>query len=200
MESIGMQINKELIGNLIVLLAEKCTPLYHTKLIKMLYLIDEEAVKDSGIPITWLDYKLWKSGPVDPAIFNIRDTFKDYVSAQKEENITGDTHTVIIPKKKFEDDEFSEYDMEIINRIIETHKNDTASDLLSLTNAPGSLWDITRKENDIAFSISDFSDVSIDMKRLVEEDKQKYTNYIRALDNACFSLYLKKRSIGKTVQ
>ena len=61
---LGIQVNKDKIGNLIVLLAGRLKPLYHTKLIKLLYLIDEEAVKDGGIPITWLDYKAWQYGPV----------------------------------------------------------------------------------------------------------------------------------------
>lgn len=195
MESIGMQINKELIGNLIVLLAERCAPLYHTKLIKMLYLIDEEAVKNSGIPITWLDYKVWQFGPVDPALFYIHNNFKEYVSTEKEETPMGDSHTIIVPKKKFEDDEFSEYDMEIINKVIETYKDNTASNLVDLTHAPGSLWDVTKKENELDFSIANISDISMDMKRLVKDDELKSMSYSEALDSACFSSSLKKKAI-----
>lgn len=190
-----MQINKELIGNLIVLLAKKCAPLYHTKLIKMLYLIDEEAVKDSGTPITWLDYKVWQLGPVDPAVFFIYPNFKEYISTQKEETPTGESHTIILPKKEFEDDEFSEYDLDIINRTIEKYKDNTASDLVDLTHAPGSLWDITKKENELDFSIANISDVSMDMKRLVENDARKSLNYSEAYDSACFSSSLKKKTI-----
>ncbi|HEY5570416.1 MAG TPA: type II toxin-antitoxin system antitoxin SocA domain-containing protein, partial [Bacteroidales bacterium] len=59
---IGIQVNKDKIGNLIVLLATRLKPLYHTKLIKLLYLIDEEAVKEDGVPVTWLEYKVWQFG------------------------------------------------------------------------------------------------------------------------------------------
>ena len=53
---LGIKVNKDKIGNLMVYLSERISPIYHTQLIKLLYLIDEEAVKDDGVPVTWLDY------------------------------------------------------------------------------------------------------------------------------------------------
>ena len=40
-----------------------------TKALKLLYLIDETAVRQSGSPITWLEYKVWKNGPVASEIY-----------------------------------------------------------------------------------------------------------------------------------
>ena len=54
-----------------VYLSERISPIYHTQLIKLLYLIDEEAVKDDGVPVTWLDYKAWQYGPVAPDTYYI---------------------------------------------------------------------------------------------------------------------------------
>ena len=59
---LGIKVNKDKIGNLMVYLSERISPIYHTQLIKLLYLIDEEAVKDDGVPVTWLDYKAWQYG------------------------------------------------------------------------------------------------------------------------------------------
>lgn len=193
MNSLGVQGNKELVGNLIILLAKKCAPLYHTKLIKLLYLIDEEAIRERGIPITWLDYKVWQYGPVDPAVFYIRN-FSEYISSETTISIDGNAATTIIsPKKEFDDDEFSEYDLEIIEKTLVKYQNKTANELVNITHKVGSPWDLTKKENDLDFSIANISDVSIDMSRIVKNDPVKYANYKEAYEGMSFMSVLKSK-------
>ena len=193
MNSLGVQGNKELVGNLIILLAKKCAPLYHTKLIKLLYLIDEEAIRERGIPITWLYYKGWQYGPVDPAVFYIRN-FSEYISSETTTSIDGNAATTIIsPKKEFDDDEFSEYDLEIIEKTLVKYQNKTANELVNITHKVGSPWDLTKKENDLDFSIANISDVSIDMSRIVKNDPVKYANYKEAYEGMSFMSVLKSK-------
>ena len=193
MNSLGVQGNKELVGNLIILLAKKCAPLYHTKLIKLLYLIDEEAIRERGIPITWLDYKVWQYGPVDPAVFYIRN-FSEYISSETTTSIDGNAATTIIsPKKEFDDDEFSEYDLEIIEKTLVKYQNKTTNELVNITHKVGSPWDLTKKENDLDFSIANISDVSIDMSRIVKNDPVKYANYKEAYEGMSFMSVLKSK-------
>ena len=193
MNSLGVQGNKELVGNLIILLAKKCAPLYHTKLIKLLYLIDEEAIRERGIPITWLDYKVWQYGPVDPAVFYIRN-FSEYISSETTTSIDGNAATTIIsPKKEFDDDEFSEYDLEIIEKTLVKYQNKTANELVNITHKVGSPWDLTKKENDLDFSIANISDVSIDMSRIVKNDPVKYAIYKEAYEGMSFMSVLKSK-------
>ena len=193
MNSLGVQGNKELVGNLIILLAKKCAPLYHTKLIKLLYLIDEEAIRERGIPITWLDYKVWQYGPVDPAVFYIRN-FSEYISSETTTSIDGNAATTIIsPKKEFDDDEFSEYDLEIIEKTLVKYQNKTANELVNITHKVGSPWDLTKKENDLDFSIANISDVSIDMSRIVKNDPVKYANYKEAYEGMSFMSVLRSK-------
>ena len=193
MNSLGVQGNKELVGNLIILLAKKCAPLYHTKLIKLLYLIDEEAIRERGIPITWLDYKVWQYGPVDPAVFYIRN-FSEYISSETTTSIDGNAATTIIsPKKEFDDDEFGEYDLEIIEKTLVKYQNKTANELVNITHKVGSPWDLTKKENDLDFSIANISDVSIDMSRIVKNDPVKYANYKEAYEGMSFMSVLKSK-------
>lgn len=186
MDSIGIRLNKNLIGNLMVLIANRCAPLYHTKLIKMLYLIDEEAVKDNGIPITWLDYKVWQYGPVDPATFFIQQNFGSYVDAKKVYNPYGETATLVTAKKDFDKSEFSQYELELINRVIDKYGSKKPSELVEITHAKGGLWDLTKKENDLDFSIANISDVSIDLSRLVKGDPEKYENFKEAEEQMQF--------------
>lgn len=192
MNSLGIQANKELVGNLIILLAKKCAPLYHTKLIKLLYLIDEEAIKERGIPITWLDYKVWQYGPVDQAVFYIRN-FSEYILSKTTTSLDGNTTTIISPRKDFNDDEFSEYDLEIIDKTLAKYQNKTANELVNITHEIGSPWDLTKKESDLDFSIANISDVSIDMSRIVKNDPVKYANYKEAYDGISFMSVLKSK-------
>ena len=75
-------LNKEKIGNLLIYIASNIKPLYHTQLLKLIYLIDEEAVKEDGVPITWLDYKVWKFGPVAQEAYDLKSgsSFNEYVN------------------------------------------------------------------------------------------------------------------------
>lgn len=195
MVSLGVQVNKELVGNIIILLAEKCAPLYHTKLIKMLYLIDEKAIKDSGVPITWLDYKVWQYGPVDPAIFHIKDNFGEYVSAVVNSEYNGVSTTIIKPLRKFNDDELSDYDLDIINEVIEECKDKKACELVHITHEPGSPWDIAKKRNELDFSIANISDAKVDMGVLIESSPEKQARYKESYDHMAFMSVLKSKAV-----
>lgn len=188
---LGIQVNKDKIGNLIVLLAGRLKPLYHTKLIKLLYLIDEEAVKDGGIPITWLDYKAWQYGPVAPETFFIKEEtglFNSYIEKSKK----GDG-TIIKPKVNFDDSEFSDYDLEIIERVITKFGNMSPKDLVKLTHKEGSLWDIAKKENHINFDNSNTtSDCSLDFTRIISDDELKLSNYYGAKETMMFRAQIEK--------
>lgn len=122
--NLGMQINKDLVGNLIILLADRCKPLYHTKLMKLLFFIDQEATKTKGTPITWLDYKAWRLGPVSPELFYSKNKgfnkFSQFVNFES----TGTNNACIVkPIKAFDDSEFSEWDLEIIDNVIQEYGN-----------------------------------------------------------------------------
>lgn len=186
---LGVRVNREKIGNLMVYLATKITPIFHTQLIKLIYLIDEEAVKDDGVPVTWLDYKAWQYGPVAPETYYIKCggmTFLDFVSVMPTEN----NAYHILPKVAFSDKKFSDYDMELIDRIVEKYKDTKPCDLVKLTHQKDTLWDITCKENNIIFD-KDYriSDYSLDFKKLIN-DNIKMENYIGALDTMMFNYQL----------
>lgn len=186
--SLGILANKDKIGNLMILLAERLSPLYHTKFIKLLYLIDETAVKDDGIPVTWLDYKVWQYGPVAPETYFIKDDdhlFAKYIHTKKSEN-----GTLIVPATQFNESSFSEYELEIIDRVILNYGSLSSEDLVLLTHEKDSLWTKTKLENDLDFeqSIANVSDISLDLKRLIADDKQKLSNYEGAYEMLCFNL------------
>lgn len=171
---IGIKVNKELIGNLMILLAERCKPLYHTKLLKLLFLIDEESMKKTGVPITWLDYKVWQLGPVADDVFFSKlpgyNKFSEYVSF----NHLGDGSCIIKSIATFDDGEFCDLDLEIINSVIDKYGNKSSKELVELTHQEGSIYDTTKKKYGVEFSGANrTSDIEIDFKELLDNTSKK---------------------------
>lgn len=180
---IGIKANKELIGNLITLLAERCKPLYITKLLKLLFLIDEESVLKTGVPITWLDYKIWQLGPVADDVFYSKlpgyNKFSEYVSF----NHTGDGSCIVKPISTFNDGEFCDLDLEIIHNIIQKHGKKSSRELVEVTHREGSIYDMTKKKYCIEFSEANrTSDIEINFRDLLDSDSKKAA-YQYALEN-----------------
>ena len=101
------------IGNLLNYLAAKLPRLSLTKALKLMYIIDESAIKEAGSPITWLDYKVWENGPVAEDIYNeikygqkiIKGdkefSLVDFVKFEKKfNNDRGKEEVYILPKRR----------------------------------------------------------------------------------------------------
>ena len=188
---VGMRKNKELIGNMIILLAERYKPLYLTKLLKLLYLIDEESVKKTGAPITWLSYKAWQFGPVSEDVYSSKclgyNKFSQYVDfISIEEN-----KVLVSSVSKFDDSEFSELDMVIIEDSLCRYGQMTGSELIDITHAEGSLWDKSVKEAGVKFTKSNkTSDIELNFVDLLKDDNFKRTLYYSTLENIQFQATL----------
>lgn len=59
---------KEKIGHSSILLATNIPNLNISKLLNLIYLLDEASVKERGIPFFGLSYQIWQSGPRKPRI------------------------------------------------------------------------------------------------------------------------------------
>jgi len=181
---IGLQANKELIGNVMVLIADRCKPLYHTKLLKLLYLIDEKATVKTGTPITWLTYNAWQYGPVAEDIYYSKGTgynkFNKYVKFVS----AGENKYMVKPVTEFNDAEFTDSDLSIINEVLEKFGHLSTKELVGITHSNGSLWDKTVKRLNIQFTESNrTSDVPLDFTELIENDGFKKTVYYTTLEN-----------------
>lgn len=190
---LGTSVNKEKIGNLMVYILKHQGIVFHTQLIKLLYLIDETAVKDDGIPVTWLDYKAWQFGPVAPETYYIKyrqSVFDSFVSLY--ENNIGENKLLLFPKVDFDDSEFSDYEMDIIDDVLKEYGTKSPSQLLNVTHEPGSLWDQTRLQYGIDFTKTKKTDISLDFTKLIKDDNLKLMKYREAEENMCFSKELQQ--------
>lgn len=183
--NLGIQVNKDLIGNLIILLANKCKPLYHTKLMKLLFFIDEEATKTKGTPITWLDYKAWRFGSVSPELFYSKNEGQNKFNKFVEFEITNAHNTCIVkPVKEFDDSEFSEWDLEIIDSVLQKYGKTSTKNLIKLNHTKNSLWHRTVKRTNTKFTCKNqTSDQSLNFLELIDNDDYKKSVYYSTLEN-----------------
>jgi len=181
--SLGITANKKLIANLIILLCDRIPYLCQTKLLKLLYLIDEESVRETGVPITWLEYEVWEKGPVAKDVYysknKCENRFNGYISFE----LSGE-RCYVKPLKQFDDSEFTRAELALINKIIDKFGSKTSNELIAYTHREGSLWSDTKKKNNIRFSnCNHISDAIIDFRQLIQDDGFKMTAYEAGLEN-----------------
>ncbi len=172
------QIDK--IGNSIIYLSERIGELSKTKALKLIYILDELSIKKSGIPFFNLKYKVWKFGPVSEEIFidlsSETTLLKNYIERSSEEG-----STVIKPIVEFNDDEFSDNDIELLDFVIDKFGDKTAKDLVYYTHRKNSPWYTTAKENSVLELLEkeeiNNTEILIDMSSLINHDERKKVVY-----------------------
>ena len=93
------------LGNAIIFLCDRIKPLSKTKLLKLIYLIEEASIKRHGVPFFNIRFDVWKLGPVSRDLFveitSEPDLLEDYII-----KVSRDGGVFVKPKQKFSDDEF----------------------------------------------------------------------------------------------
>lgn len=185
---------KEKIGNSIIYFSDNIDNLSKTKLLKLLYLLEELSVKSFGIPFLNIDYKVWKYGPVNFDIFaelSEPDIFKNYFKIAQTES--GECY--ISPKKKFNDDEFSGNEIMLMDIIIKKYGKLSAKSLVNICHKKDTLWYKIASENNL-FELFNKNQVKstdflIDLSNYIKEDKSKFSAYTSHKEFLSFSASLK---------
>ena len=162
------QLNK--IGNTAIYLSERIPNLSKTKFLKLLYILDELSIKQSGIPFLNLDYKVWKFGPVAEPIFIDLSSEMSLLAPFIKSNQKGH----LSAKKAFKDDEFSDNDIELLDEVIKSFGHNEES-----------LWNKTAKENKVLNLLENetinSTNLYLNLADLVANDPRKkaiYEDYI----------------------
>lgn len=172
------QIDK--VGNSIIYLSEKIGQLSKTKALKLIYILDELSIKKSGIPFFNLKYKVWKFGPVSEEIFIDLSSeitlLKNYIKKTSEEGAT-----IIKPIVGFNDDEFSDNDIDLLNFVIKEFGGKTSKELVYYTHRKNSPWYNTAKQNSVLELLGNEeinnTELLIDMSSLINHDERKKAVY-----------------------
>lgn len=177
------QINK--IGNAIRFLTAEQS-ISKTKLLKLLYLAEELSIKKHAIPLLNISFQVWKFGPVAEPIF-IETSSNPSMFKSFFEIVPTSTGTEIMAKGDFDDFEFSENDINILNYIKEKYSDQTAKDLIAITHRINSPWYKTAQSKGILQDLLDEkitnTHFTIDLTDLIDnENKMKVEMYNEYLE------------------
>ncbi|MCW3110856.1 MAG: hypothetical protein JWQ09_5362 [Segetibacter sp.] len=176
------------IGNLLNYLSTNIPNLHMTKALKLLYLIDETSYARTGVPVTWLDYKVWEMGPVAEELYNElrydRSLVQNeepinlgpFICTEKTKTPKGSVNIIIHPNGQYNLDEFSFFEKELIDNIIDRFGSYTSNQLINLLHEQNTLWHKKVSDNNLKLNFEVYSKKSnhvIDFSDLIKEDPIK---------------------------
>lgn len=184
----------ERLGNTVIFLENKIRPLYKTKLLKLIYLLDELSIARSGIPFLGLDYKLWQAGPVNSDLYeelNQPHLLESFIKLEQD-----GLGTKVIGKKEFNDDEFSEMDINLLKEIVNRYKTTSSENLVRITHRKSAPWYIIAQENNLLEAFNEkrinTTDIPVDLTLLIREDLEKMAMYRENIEVQNFSKFLRR--------
>lgn len=179
------KFNNEKIGNVLVFFAEKISYLPMTKAIKLLFLLDHKSISETGVPITWLEYRAWKMGPVPHKLYkelrfgDLESDFlgeysiSEFIDIQRYEE-PGEKQVNLEAKVPFNDSSFCEYEIDLLEEIVTKYGHLSGNDLIRITHRKNGPWAnaVEHHKLDLQFrngiSTSTFT---VDMLRELSDDK-----------------------------
>ena len=177
-------INNDKSGNILNYFASKIDYLSMTKTLKLLYILDETSIKETGSPITWLDYKVWGEGPVAIDIYNEikrnevihyqgkEVSVSNYISLKRLKKPERE-EIYLRPHGEFNDRIFNKYELNLLDITVFKFGNWTAQELIKFLHEENSLWYKTVKEHNLEEHFKNNSKItnySIEFTELIEND------------------------------
>jgi uncharacterized phage-associated protein len=179
----------EKIGNsLIYLINHKSEgSLSKKSLLKLIYILEERSIQKNSTPFFNLQYEVWKYGPVAKDIhaelYDDLNLFKNHIE-KKEVN-----HKIkIFSKSEFNNDEFSDEDINILNEVVEEFKKFNEKQLIDYTHREDSLWYNSAKEHNVLEALLNeeeiTTEINIDFTKLIqnEDDLETYNSHLEFFD------------------
>ena len=169
---------KDKIGNAMIYIAKHTDMLSKTKLIKLLYIMEEKMVEHHHTPFLAIPYEIWHLGPVQKDLFaDLSDQLflmQDYL-----EPYFVESNKYFKARKEFSDDEFSQQEITIMNEVLEEFGEFSASQLVSYLHRKDSLWYKTAQKNGVLEwfnnGLCNSTDIRIDFGELIDlEHREAY--------------------------
>jgi uncharacterized phage-associated protein len=186
------QIDK--LGNTLIYLSKNVGDFGKTKILKLLFLLEEKSIKDFGVPFFGFDFEVWQYGPVVEQIFeDLNGTHNPFLNSYIQRASWNPDEFEAIAE--FNDDEFSNNDIYLMEKIINLARHKTAKNLVDITHGEGSLWRKTAKENGVLdkFEAKTLTktNILIDFTTVLENDGYLKERYEGALDFLQFTKQIK---------
>lgn len=184
----------ERLGNTILFLTEQIQPIYKTKLLKLIYLLDELATYRHGIPFLGLEYKVWQAGPVNNDLYE--ELNEPYLLQPFIRLVQDDKGVKVIGIKQFSDDEFSEMEVNMLKEIVQRYKTTPAEKLVEITHRKSAPWYMIAEQNNLLDAFADkkvnTTDIRVDLTLMIKDDPQKMAMYKEHQEMQNFTKYLKR--------
>lgn len=173
------EANRQKLGNTVAYVAQRAKYPYKTEVLKLLFLMEERMVQQYHVPFLGIPFSVWRLGPVSVDVFEeLSDgpqLLDDYIVLEP----VG-VGVKISAKKAFEDDEFSNAELRMMDLMMEKYGQMNSDELIEETHRDGGLWKVTAEENGL---LEDFnqkransSNVVIDMGRQLCPDARAFYN------------------------
>lgn len=183
----------EKIGNTIIYLCKEIPNINKTKILKILFLLEEASIKKYCQPFFGVDFQLWQHGPV------IKDIFIDFAEENNFELLKSfikkDASGHFVPKIEFNDDQFSDNDILLLEKTIAYAKPLTAKRLVDITHSQNSLWRKSAIKHGVLEilekKLKTSTESTIDFSLLFEEDNNNKELFIDKLESLEFINQLK---------
>lgn len=180
--------DKEKLGNAVVYIASHTNNLSKTKLLKLLYFMEEYSVRRFHTPFLGLPFEVWQAGPVVKDVFIDLSEAPILLDGYITKKVKGDA-TYILPIRDFCDDEYSDNDITVMQEVMKKYGSKTAKELVALTHRKGSLWYNAASKQDLLVSfekkLMNNSDIVIDFSEdLTETGKEFYQEQIDFLQTS----------------
>jgi uncharacterized phage-associated protein len=180
------RINNDKIGNVLNYFATEIEYLSMTKTLKLLYILDETSIKETGTPVTWLDYKVWENGPVAIDVYNeIRHqevfcyqgkelSLLQFIQLDKKFNNDRNSEEIFLkPNGRFDETIFNRYELNLLETIVFKYGNWNATELINFLHEEGSLWHKMVSEHNLINhfqQIGKITNHSIEFNDLLEDN------------------------------
>ena len=180
--------NRQKLGNTLVYIAQRARYPYKTEILKLLFLMEERMVQQAHVPFLGIPFSAWRMGPVSVDVFEeLSDgpvLLADFIAL--EFNGQG---IRVAPKKDFCDDEFSDYELRVMEDVMCSYGEMNSEQLIAETHRDGSLWQQAVKDagllRDFEMKRASTSNVIIDMARgLCPDDREHYEETLNIRESA----------------
>jgi len=129
--------------NAILYFAEHTRGLGKIKLFKLLYLLDFEHFRRTGRPVTGMEYRAWKMGPVPAALVQIWDDLDADLAEAIEirpEKVYDYVRENVVPKRRFDDTHFTPRELRILGELAARYVEDLSEKLIDVTHDENGAW------------------------------------------------------------
>ncbi|MCU0433596.1 MAG: Panacea domain-containing protein [Bacteroidia bacterium] len=174
------------VGNVLAFFAGRIPDLYITKLSKLLYILDELSIKEIGMPVTGLEYKVAQAGPLAANVWSSlrynEGHFNQFIHVYAGVNWLKISQN---PQFAFNENLFTEFELELLENVVKNFGEMNTEKLIDYTHSASSPWHFTKEKYNISFEKGEpnVTNINVDFSLLLDNDvkRQNFDSFFESL-------------------